>query len=130
VALACHDGASALRLVDELIATVPGGGTVPLLARLRGEALGALGRPAEAEAALRAACATARDRLVGPQLWRAHAALGRLLRTEKRHDEAAGEFAAAREVVEATGSAKAPADSCRGHGRPRGGGPTRSGSAG
>ena len=108
LALACRDGASALALVDELIATVPGGGTVPLLARLRGEALGALGRPAEAEAALRAACAAARDRVLGPQLWRAHAALGRLLRTEKRPDEAAGEFAAAREVVEAL-AAQVPA---------------------
>jgi tetratricopeptide (TPR) repeat protein len=61
-----HDGASALKLIDEAVvrASVTEGGSVvaPVLQRLRAIALSQMGRSAEAEAALRDALESARER--------------------------------------------------------------------
>ena len=67
--------------------------------RLEGEALLALGRPVEAEAALRAAKAEATALGAQPLRWRAAFALARLLRASGRDAEALAEASLARQVA-------------------------------
>jgi DNA-binding NarL/FixJ family response regulator len=62
--------------------------------------LGALRRPVDAEAALRAAQAGAAAREARPLQWRIHAALGNLYKTQARQDDANREFSAARAIIE------------------------------
>jgi DNA-binding CsgD family transcriptional regulator/tetratricopeptide (TPR) repeat protein len=106
LALAAADPTNALRLAERLLDSAPnlghgtgGRGTVPQLARLRGEALAACGRFDEAEQSLRAALAAARAYGMRPLLWRIHAALGRFHDTQRRREEADREFAAARAII-------------------------------
>lgn len=100
--LAGGEPEAALGIADRLIATAPNlaqGVVIPRLWALRGEALAALGRAGEAEAAL----SGARDAVAarGPRstLWRIDVARGRLLLAQGRRGEAASALAAAdREV--------------------------------
>jgi DNA-binding CsgD family transcriptional regulator len=92
-----------LEIVDWLIATAPNvrrEGAIPLLWMLRGEALAALGRRGEAEAALLAARDVALEQGLGPLLRRVHLSLGKLLDAQGRRDEAYHEFFAARRIVD------------------------------
>jgi DNA-binding CsgD family transcriptional regulator/Tfp pilus assembly protein PilF len=117
LALRRGDPASALRLADELIAADPnisrldarptaGESTAPRalplrrLGYLRGEALAALGRSAEAEQALLAARHAAADDGARPLLWRIEAVLGRVYAAQGRRLDADAAFAAARAIVE------------------------------
>jgi predicted ATPase/DNA-binding CsgD family transcriptional regulator len=103
LALATGDPATALRLTDALIAAEPNAAPerpVRRLLSLRGEALTALGRLAEAEAVLLAARRAAAERGARPALWRIEAARGRLYAAQGRRPEADAAFAAARAVVE------------------------------
>ncbi|HEX5166612.1 MAG TPA: tetratricopeptide repeat protein [Thermomicrobiales bacterium] len=100
--LARGNARETLGIADQLIATDPditGERAVPRVARLRGEALMALGRLDEAEISLRAsvdgAVALGRPGLV----WRAQVALGNVLRRQRRHSEADASYAAARDVI-------------------------------
>lgn len=93
----------ALRIADQLIESAPGAGSardIPRLSHLRGEALAALRRTAEAETAFRDALEVAAAQGARPLLWRTHVSLGKLLGFHKRHEEAEREFAAARKIVE------------------------------
>ncbi|MDE3092101.1 MAG: helix-turn-helix transcriptional regulator, partial [Chloroflexota bacterium] len=74
--------------------------TILRLSKLRGEALIALGRAADAEAALRAAQQLAFDQGAKPMRWRIHALLGRLYSNQARRDEAEIEIDAARALIE------------------------------
>jgi ATP/maltotriose-dependent transcriptional regulator MalT len=102
VRLAQGGAAQALDIADRLTtwaAAHGDAGVAPRLSGLRGEALAALGQPAEAEVALRAAIEAARHLRARPCLWRLQLALGRLLHTRGRRHEAQGEYAAARSIV-------------------------------
>jgi DNA-binding CsgD family transcriptional regulator/tetratricopeptide (TPR) repeat protein len=95
---------AALRVADDLLASVPGEGppqAIPALLRLRGEALAALGRTDEAAASLEAALGGAAERGQRPLQWRIHRLLGRLDGRRKRTRTAGRHFAAARELVAA-----------------------------
>jgi DNA-binding CsgD family transcriptional regulator len=91
----------ALAAVDRAITAVPAEGdrTVPYLARLRGEVLMALDRPAEAEATLREGLAASEAVGTMPETWRLHAALGRLLRRRRRFAAAEEACGAAQAIV-------------------------------
>jgi DNA-binding CsgD family transcriptional regulator len=94
---------TALYIAEELVASaanVTAETVIPRLWKLRGEALAALRRTAEAETMLRAARDEAQARGLPPLLWRIHIALGKLYQSLKRLDAAESEFAAARAVVE------------------------------
>jgi DNA-binding CsgD family transcriptional regulator len=94
---------TALHIAEGLIASaanVTAETVIPPLWKLRGEALAALRRTAEAETMLRAARDEAQARGLPPLLWRIHIALGKLYQSLKRFDAAGSEFAAARAVVE------------------------------
>jgi DNA-binding CsgD family transcriptional regulator len=104
-ALAQGDPGQALQTIDRLFATainVEHGdvGSIPYVAKLRGEALTALQKWAEAEATLRAALATAHARATPRLVWRINVALGKLYQVQSRHGEAAHAFAAARKVID------------------------------
>ena len=101
-ALASGEPALALDRLDRLLAAAPHatGRTVLRIAWRRGEALAALDRSDEAEAALRAAAAEAVALGARPLLWQIRLALGRLLRARGRHDEADATLAAARALVQ------------------------------
>ena len=99
LALARKDYGRALAIIDRMIASAKGavGDEVertPYLAGLRGEALAALGRAAEAEAVLRAVVATAEAGRLLPLRWRTRFALGTLARTQGRREDAQREVAA------------------------------------
>jgi tetratricopeptide (TPR) repeat protein len=103
LALARGDPLRALQIGDMLIESAPnvgGGRIVPLLWKLRGDALALLGRPAEAESALRAAIEAARAQYARALLWRVHVALGNLYRKQERLEDADEEHSAARAIVE------------------------------
>jgi tetratricopeptide (TPR) repeat protein/DNA-binding CsgD family transcriptional regulator len=103
LALAQREAGRALEIVDRLTASaapVPGQGVVPGLLKLRGEALAALNRPAEAEQALRSARDAALAQGLRPLLWRVHLSLGKLLHARGRRTEAREAFTAARSIVE------------------------------
>jgi DNA-binding CsgD family transcriptional regulator len=102
--LALHRGdpAGALRIADGLRATVPGEPVeqpIPALAKLRGEALTAMGRLDDAAEALAEAERGAAQLGLRPLLWQVYRARGRLLLRRKRPREATGAFAVARELV-------------------------------
>ncbi|HEX6738368.1 MAG TPA: AAA family ATPase, partial [Vicinamibacteria bacterium] len=93
----------ALRLAGELARPIAPGAAPPNAIRvawLRGEALAALGRAGEAEAALRTALEGASAQALPPLLWRLHAALARLFQAMGRRDEAEREAAAGRAIIE------------------------------
>lgn len=96
--------AEALRIAEGLLASAPGAPReqpIPMLLKLKGEALLALGHPDAAERTLEDAKRGAVQRDVRPFLWQIHHALGRLHERRKRVEQARREFAAAREVVAA-----------------------------
>jgi tetratricopeptide (TPR) repeat protein len=103
--LALHRGdpASALEIVERLIAAAPGmapGRVITFLWKLKGEALAAMGNTPEACCLLRAAIDNARSTGERFLLWRIHASLGRLYRAMDRLPEADAEFSHARELVQ------------------------------
>jgi tetratricopeptide (TPR) repeat protein len=105
LALARGDAESALAIVDRLIASALrveriGDGAIPFLWHLRGEALLALGRPAQAEEALRAAQRVATLQGGRPQLWRTLTTLGKAYRAQGRHRDAEEVFASAHRIVD------------------------------
>jgi DNA-binding CsgD family transcriptional regulator len=102
--LALHQGDAgrALEIADRLIASAANTSTerpVPRLWKLRGEALAALGRVAEAESALVVAREAAEAQGERARLWRIHAALGKLYLAERRREAAQHELAQARAVI-------------------------------
>jgi DNA-binding CsgD family transcriptional regulator len=116
LALAAGEPAETLRISQELAVSAPNaseGRLVPRLERLRGEALAALGRTAEAEATLLAASLGAEAQGARPTLWRTRAALGHVLAAERRRADAVEAFAAARAVVDALGATLDPGDPLR-----------------
>ena len=74
---------------------------IPLVWLVRGEALAALGRTAEAEGALRAAHETARAKGRRRLAWQINLALGKIYQATGRQAEAEREFQAARTLIEA-----------------------------
>jgi DNA-binding CsgD family transcriptional regulator/tetratricopeptide (TPR) repeat protein len=104
IALARGEASRALEIADELLATAPGKGNgqpIPWLLKLKGEALLALDRPAEALAALTSALRGARACYELAAEWQIGGALGQMLIALGRADEAQREYAAARRVVDA-----------------------------
>jgi tetratricopeptide (TPR) repeat protein/DNA-binding CsgD family transcriptional regulator len=102
MALAVGDPDEALRIADRLIDTTVNmaqGEVIPRLWKLRGEALAALSRYAEAEECLRSALAAASAQGARPLLWRIHLALGKVYGAAKRQDEAHAEFRAAEVII-------------------------------
>ncbi len=102
LALAQRHAKEAFQIVEQLIASdaqvgMGGDYAVSRLAYLRGVALTMLGRYAEAETTLRAACALAQDAL--PSLWRLQLALGNNFRRQNHRDEADRAYAVARQVL-------------------------------
>ena len=103
LALAKRDPAEVLRIVEKLSMSTPHTSEVRPILRLewlRGEALAAVGRTSEAEAALRAAALSAETQGARPALWRIQSALGRVLVAQRRRAAAAEAFASARDVVD------------------------------
>lgn len=105
LALARKNPAQALEIVGKLIASAQnieaqGPHAIPRLARLRGEALAALGRATEAETALKGGREVVLRRGLRGMAWRIHETLSRLYREQRRYAEAEGETAAARHIVE------------------------------
>ncbi len=93
----------ALQIIDQLIASsinLPGGQSVPRLSKVRGEALVALQRAAEAETELRAAQEAAHVLGWRPLLWRICVAQGKLYQTQARREEAEQAFSTARALIE------------------------------
>jgi DNA-binding CsgD family transcriptional regulator len=109
--LARGEASETVALLDRIIAATPheasvasqseapSGGVVPRLWRLRGEALMALGRWAEAERSLRAALDAAQILGALPQAWRAQVALGKLFRSMRKAQVSADAFDAARTLI-------------------------------
>jgi DNA-binding CsgD family transcriptional regulator len=105
LALAASDPALALQIVDGLIDSAMhvqryGAGCIPRLWLLRGQALAALGRVADAESALIAADQGARRLALPPIRWRIQCDLGRLHQGQGRRKLAESAFASARTIVE------------------------------
>jgi DNA-binding CsgD family transcriptional regulator len=103
LALAHGDPDLALDITDRLIASaanVSGEQVIPHLWKLRGEALGALHRAAEAETTLRAAQESAHAQGLRPLLWRICVALGKLYQTQTHQEEAEQAFSTARTLIE------------------------------
>jgi DNA-binding NarL/FixJ family response regulator len=105
--LARRQPAEALDWVDPLIASavIPGGDpqetVIPRLWHLRGEALLALQRPAEAERVLQAAQSAARAQGAPGLRWRICGSLARLYQQQRRREQALASLAAAQEVITA-----------------------------
>ena len=107
LALASSEPEIALSIADQLLASVPGATIVqpiPWLLKLKGEALGALGRRMEAIQALEEATQGALARHEQPLLWQIHRALGRQHRRLKQEDLARRNFSSAREEIESLAS--------------------------
>ena len=103
LALARRDPVLALDITDRLIASaanLSNERVIPRLWKLRGEALAALGRTAEAEPLLRAAQEAAHAQGLRPWLWRICVALGRLYQTQAQREEAKQAFSTARALIE------------------------------
>jgi len=93
----------ALDITDRLILSatnLSNESVIPRLWKLRGEALAALQRGAEAETALQAAQEVAHAQGLRPLLWRICVALGKLYQTQERREEAEQMFATARLLIE------------------------------
>ncbi|HEU5100003.1 MAG TPA: LuxR C-terminal-related transcriptional regulator, partial [Roseiflexaceae bacterium] len=91
----------ALRIAEQLIETAPGAarGPIPVLLKLKGEALLALGRPHEAVQVLEEAQRDTKARGLRPLLWQILRALGQAQQRLGGRTEASHSFAAAREIV-------------------------------
>jgi non-specific serine/threonine protein kinase len=103
LALARGDPDLALDITERLIsstANLSEERVIPHLWKLRGEALAALHREAEAEATLQAAQAAAHAQGLRPLLWRISLALGKFYHTQARETEAEQAFATARTIIE------------------------------
>jgi DNA-binding CsgD family transcriptional regulator len=103
LALAQGHPTRALEIIDQLAASAAQGaeGQSSLrVLKLRGEALAALQRPVEAEAALTAAQALAMTPGARPMQWRICIALGNLYQAQGRNTEAEQTFATARTLIE------------------------------
>jgi len=117
LALARRDPALALDITEQLIAStanLSGEHVIPRLWKLRGEALAALDRAAEAETALIAAQATAKEQGLRPWLWRIAIILGRLYQAQARREEAEQAFSTARSLIEEL-AANVPDEQLRTH---------------
>ena len=107
----------ALDITDRLIssaANLSEERVIPRLWKLRGEALVALQRIAEAETALQAAQAAAQAQGLRPWLWRICLALGKLYQTQERQEDAEQAFANARALIEEL-AANLPDEQLRAH---------------
>jgi DNA-binding CsgD family transcriptional regulator len=93
---------NALQILDQLIASahIEQGLVIPCLWHLRGEALSACDRKAEAEAVLQAAHATAQVQGTRPMLWRICVTLGKLSAMQGRREQARVLFTEARTIIE------------------------------
>jgi DNA-binding CsgD family transcriptional regulator len=103
LALARGDPGTALEITEHLIrsaSNLSDEHVIPRLWKMRGEALFALGRIAEAEAVLRAAQETAHAQPLRPWLWRICVALGKLYQAQGRLEEAEQTLATARSIIE------------------------------
>jgi len=103
LALARRDPGLALDITDRLIASAANMSderVIPRLWKLRGEALGALHRAAEAETTLRAAQEAAHAQGLRPLMWRICVALGKLYQTQTHQEEAEQAFSTARTLIE------------------------------
>jgi non-specific serine/threonine protein kinase len=103
LAFARHDPDLALDIVDQLIASATNLSdecVIPRLWKLRGEALAALHRTAEAETILQAAQTAAHARGLRPWYWRICITLGKLYLTQTREDRAEQAFSTARTLIE------------------------------
>ena len=95
----------ALERAEHLLTSAPGGNEVrsqpiPALLKLKGEALLALSRLDEACAVLEDAKRGAQERQCPSLLWQVQRSLGQVYRRFKREEQAQGEWAAAREIIE------------------------------
>ena len=103
LALARSDPVLALDITDRLIASaanLSNGRVIPRLWKLRGEALVALHREAEAETMLRAAQEAAYEQGLRPLLWRIEVTQGKLYQAQRRQQEAAQAFSTAGTLIE------------------------------
>jgi len=103
LALARGDPGLALDITEQLIASAANLSServIPHLWKLRGEALAALHRTAEAETMLRAAQEAAHVQGLRPWHWRICIALGKLYQREARREEAEQVFSTARSLIE------------------------------
>ncbi|MBF6614267.1 MAG: AAA family ATPase [Chloroflexi bacterium] len=104
--LALAQGApqDALLIANRLIESAPGELSqpqhIPTLLKLKGDALIALRRMPEAEAALQEAKRGAFERGARPLLWQIHAAMGHLYTLLERPDEAQREFVTSRDLIQ------------------------------
>ncbi len=117
LALARNDPSLALHITDQLLASAANLSeerVIPRLWKLRGEALVALHREAEAEKMLRIAQDAAYAQGLRPVLWRIVIDLGKLYQAELRDEEAALAFATAQELIEEL-AASIPDTSFRDH---------------
>ncbi len=94
-----------LEYAEQLLASAPGAHEVrsqpiPVLLKLKGEALLALSRLEEACAALEDAKRGANARGNLSLVWRVQCSLGQVYRRLKREEQAQGQWAAAREIIE------------------------------
>jgi predicted ATPase/DNA-binding CsgD family transcriptional regulator len=99
--------ADALGVIGGLMEVAPhtaDGKVVPRLWLLRAEALTRLNRLGEAEVVLHVAARAAADHDLKPMLWRIQVALGKQLRSRRKHDEAQTQFDQARAVIAALAS--------------------------
>jgi DNA-binding CsgD family transcriptional regulator len=105
LALRQGDPLLAFERAEHLLASAPGANEVgsqpiPALLKLKGEALLALSRLDEARAALEEAKFGAQQRHCPSLLWQVHRSLGQVYRLLKREEQAQGEWAAARKIIE------------------------------
>ena len=103
IALAHGDHAQALDITNNLIASATNLSeevVVPLLWKLRGEALAGLGSPEEAATMLQVAQKAARTQGLQSLLWRICVSLGKHYQSQRRHLEAEQAFATARTIIE------------------------------
>lgn len=106
LALARHEADRALAVVDTLISTVPGEvsngeqATVPGLAKLRGDALFALGRTDQAIGTLEDAKRAADEQGALPLLWQIHRSLARIHGAARHRGPARAERTAATQIIE------------------------------
>src|SRR6266851_7266978 len=117
LALARSDPGTALSIADRLIASAANlsdESVIPRLWKLRGEALAARGRRAEAEAILRAAEVAARAQRLRPLLWRICVALGKLYQAQGLLEETEQALATARAMIEEL-AADVPDEQLRAH---------------
>jgi DNA-binding CsgD family transcriptional regulator len=102
LALANGEAEVALSIAEQLLASAPAASRkqpIPLLLKLKGEALGALSRREEAIQSLEAARNSALIRQEHPLLWQINRSLGRYYRRFKQGDLSRRHFALAREEI-------------------------------